>query len=148
VPFYEYPIESLRDIPVEIGLATAGTLCLTLAQPPPREALVSGPPTRAWFDIQALRFPLVIRNLRPGDRMAPLGMQGRRQKVKAVLINAKTPSSIRRRLPLLVHSQDDILWIGGVRRSREALITASTRQALRVDWIVEGTDLWPLSGPG
>ena len=148
VPSYVYPIESLRDIPVEIGLATAGTLCLTLAQPPPREALVSGPPTRAWFDIQALRFPLVIRNLRPGDRMAPLGMQGRRQKVKEVLINAKIPSPKRRRLPLLVHGQDAILWIGGVRRSREALITESTRQALRVDWVVEGLDLWPLSGPG
>lgn len=145
-PSYEVPIESIGDVPVEIVLETAGTLCLTLVQPPSREALLSGPPTRAWFDIQALRFPLMIRNVRPGDRMAPLGMHGR-QKVKEVLINAKIPAPTRRRLPLLIHGQDDILWIGGVRRSREALITESTRQAMQVDWVVEGTELSPLSGP-
>ena len=43
----------------------------------------------AFFDLDRLMFPLVVRNLRPGDRFSPLGVNGT-QKVKKYLINLTT----------------------------------------------------------
>ena len=44
----------------------------------------------AFFDLDRLLFPLLIRNLRPGDRFSPLGVNGT-QKVKKYFINHKIP---------------------------------------------------------
>jgi tRNA(Ile)-lysidine synthase len=65
----------------------------------------------AFFDINKLRFPLIIRNFRPGDRFSPLGLSGT-QKLKAFFINNKIPKEQRAKCPLLV-SGDHIIWVVG-----------------------------------
>jgi len=84
----------------------------------------------AVFDADKARFPLIVRSPRPGDRIRPWGMEGTR-KIKKVLIDVKVPVRKRRSIPLLV-KDDRVLWIPGIRRSREAPVTAETRMVLEV----------------
>lgn len=78
----------------------------------------------AYFDADALGAQLLLRTRRPGDRIAPLGMDGR-QKVSDLLIDAKVPAACRERLPLLT-AGDEIIWVVGVRSARIAAITERT----------------------
>ncbi len=98
--------------------------------PGPGEILRAGERV-AYFDIDRLRFPLVVRNFRPGDRFTPLGTAGT-QKVKKYFIDARVPRDLRPRCPLLV-SGGEIAWIAGRRRGACARVTPATRRALRAE---------------
>jgi tRNA(Ile)-lysidine synthase len=84
---------------------------------------------RAAFDAAHVPSPLIVRARRPGDRFAPFGGAGERR-LKTFLIDAKIPRWERMRLPV-VEGGGRILWIGGLRRGREAPVTLTTR------WVVE-----------
>ncbi len=77
-------------------------------------------------------FPWLIRTFRPGDRIAPLGMSGRK-KVKDVFIDRKIPASERARIPLLFCGED-LLWIVGVSVSELCRTDATVNRAVRVTW--------------
>ena len=49
-----------------------------------------------FMDYHAISFPLVVRNLRVGDRMQPLGMKGRK-KISELFIDEKIPKASRNR---------------------------------------------------
>ncbi len=66
----------------------------------------------ACFNINKTPFPWRVRTFRPGDRMTPLGMTGRK-KVKDIFIDKKVPLSERKCIPL-VFCGDDLIWIAGV----------------------------------
>jgi tRNA(Ile)-lysidine synthase len=83
----------------------------------------------AFFDMDRLVFPLIIRNTRPGDRYAPLGMGGT-QKLKDYFINTKVPHTQRKYVPILL-SQDRIIWIAGHRLSRLSRIRSDTKRILK-----------------
>ncbi len=51
-----------------------------------------------FMDYGRISPPLVIRTVRPGDRMQPLGMKGMK-KIKSVMIDGKIPSAIEKRFP-------------------------------------------------
>ena len=70
-------------------------------------------PDVAFFDMDRLSFPLVLRKFQPGDRFKPLGMTGT-QKVKSYFINNKVSRSQRTRRPILV-CNEKIVWIVGMR---------------------------------
>jgi tRNA(Ile)-lysidine synthase len=65
-------------------------------------------------------FPWHVRTFRPGDRIQPLGMSGRK-KVKDVFIDCKIPLSQRRRTALLFCG-DELIWIVGLRTSQLARV--------------------------
>ncbi|MFY9942602.1 MAG: tRNA lysidine(34) synthetase TilS [Desulfobacterales bacterium] len=83
----------------------------------------------AFFAIDALSFPLTIRNVRPGDRFTPFGMAGR-QKVHRFFIKQKIPRESRIRYPLLL-SGTKIIWVAGLRMDQTARLTPGTRRVLR-----------------
>jgi tRNA(Ile)-lysidine synthase len=83
----------------------------------------------AWFDAEQLLFPLKVRSRQEGDRMSLLGMAGSK-KVKDIFIDSKTPPSIRLKIPIVLDSQEQVLWLPGVRRSSRALVTVHTRTIL------------------
>jgi tRNA(Ile)-lysidine synthase len=83
----------------------------------------------AFFDADRLSYPLVIRNLRPGDRFVPLGMKGHK-KVKDYFIDLKVPSKERARIPLLVH-RESIIWVCGFRIDDRFKVTSKTKKVLR-----------------
>ncbi len=88
-------------------------------------------PRQAYMDIDAVAFPLVVRNGRPGDRFAPLGTAGT-QTLKKYFIDHKVDRAERRRCPLLLGG-GRILWIAGHRLDRSAAVTPQTRRVIKAE---------------
>ncbi len=86
---------------------------------------------QAFFDMDKLRFPLVMRNVLPGDRFAPLGAGGT-QKVKKYFIDHKVPRKQRVRCPLLISGQQ-IVWVVGHRIAEAAKVTIATQRVLKAE---------------
>ena len=69
------------------------------------------------LSIPALRFPILFRSWRPGDRIRlPAGTR----KLKKVFGDARLPRPARARRPVVADSGGRILWVPGVARSVEA----------------------------
>ena len=86
---------------------------------------------RAFFDMDKLHFPLVLRNVRSGDRFAPLGAGGT-QKLKKYFIDHKVPRNRRTCCPVLV-SDGQIVWVVGHRIAEAAKVTAATTRVLKAE---------------
>ena len=97
----------------------------------PTEGIHFNQEKMAYMDIEAMRFPLTIRNLRPGDRIQPLGMGGTK-KLKCYFIDKKISQAERRRIPLLVDDRS-VLWIVGMRLSERVKITDKTKRLLKAE---------------
>ncbi len=85
----------------------------------------------AFFDMDTLSFPLVLRSFQPGDRFNPFGMNGS-QKVKKFLINNKIPKPERFRYPILL-SKGKIIWVIGLRIADFVKVKPSTGIVLKTE---------------
>jgi tRNA(Ile)-lysidine synthase len=88
----------------------------------------------AFLDMDRLQVPLVVRNVRPGDRFSPLGLSGT-QKVKKYFIDHKIPGPQRRLCPLLL-SAGKIVWIAGHRIDHCARVVSATRRILKAELLL------------
>lgn len=68
-------------------------------------------PHSRGFDLEAIRFPLLVRSRRPGDRIR---LRTGTKKVKKLLLEHRVPPSRRHGLPLLVDGSGEVLWIPGL----------------------------------
>ncbi len=84
----------------------------------------------AYLDRDLLPDDLAVRPFRPGDRIRPLGMQGRR-KLKDVFIEMKVPLEVRRSYPVLAGG-GGIVWVPGYRVAEPYRITDKTERALKI----------------
>jgi tRNA(Ile)-lysidine synthase len=91
----------------------------------------SGPLRTALMDYETLRFPLKMRNFRPGDRFCPLGVRGT-QKLKDFFIDHKVPKFERSSIPLLT-SGEKIAWVVGYRIDERVKITEKTKKVLKIE---------------
>ncbi len=89
------------------------------------------PPYEAWIDADAVGNPLYVRGRRPGDRFAPLGMNGHTMKLSDFMINVKMPRRARDRWPLVL-SEETIVWIPGYRVAHPFRVRPETRRVLRL----------------
>ena len=64
-----------------------------------------------------IKLPLYLRNKKDGDCISLLGANGHK-KVKDIFIENKIPLSLRDNYPLLVDSDDNILWIPDLKKSK------------------------------
>jgi tRNA(Ile)-lysidine synthase len=89
------------------------------------------PPNRfeAYFDIAELPV-LMARWVRQGDRIEPLGLCGTR-KIQDVFVDFKVPTARRGSWPLVV-SDNRVVWIPGLVRSRVALLTSASKKILHL----------------
>jgi tRNA(Ile)-lysidine synthase len=88
-------------------------------------------PNIAYMDYDTIVGPLVIRTMKPGDRIKPLGMKGCK-KIKNFFIDEKIPMSRRKMIPLLL-DKESVLWIAGMRISERVKITKKTIKILKVE---------------
>ena len=86
--------------------------------------------SEVFFDLGVLSPPLVLRNLRPGDRISPFGMEGSK-KIQDLLVDMKVPRHARRRLVALC-DRNEMLWLVGVRRGSAAPVEENTELVLAV----------------
>lgn len=71
-----------------------------------------------------------IRRMEPGDRMAPMGMKGRK-KLKDIFIDAKVPRERRAVTPVFVAGRE-IIWVAGLRQSELFKVGRATERVLRI----------------
>jgi len=83
-----------------------------------------------YIDGDLIRFPLLLRNIRPGDRIIPLGMKGRK-KIKDLFIDLKIPSLKRSRTPVLF-SKDRAVWVCGIRLDDRFKVTSGTKKVFKL----------------
>jgi tRNA(Ile)-lysidine synthase len=83
-----------------------------------------------FLDYDRVRLPLTLRPARPGDRMRPLGMKGRR-KISDILTDLKVPAW-RKRPAMVVTSRNQPIWLVGRRISDDVKLTPATRRVLRL----------------
>jgi tRNA(Ile)-lysidine synthase len=89
----------------------------------------SGPrPLRAVLDWSAIRPPLAVRTIRPGDRFRPLGMIGHK-KIGDFLTDHKIPRPLRNETLLLCDSEG-ILWVVGHEIAERAKVVKNTEKVL------------------
>lgn len=95
-----------------------------------RERPIPADHLTAWLDYDRLQFPLTVRQVRPGDRMQPLGLRGTK-KVQDVLMDAKIPRRQRPCIPVLL-SGAQIIWVVGLRLAAPVAVTSPTRRILQI----------------
>ncbi|MBX3015436.1 MAG: tRNA lysidine(34) synthetase TilS [Caldilineaceae bacterium] len=77
----------------------------------------------------------VLTTPQPGDRYAPLGLQGHHQSIGDFFTDRKIPPALRSGWPLIVDaSHGVVLWVGGYQPSHTAQITAHTQAVLGLRW--------------
>ena len=64
-----------------------------------------------------IKLPLYIRNRKIGDKIAVKNLNGYK-KVKSIFIDEKIGETKRKEIPLLVDSDERILWIPGIKKSK------------------------------
>ncbi|HET7050803.1 MAG TPA: tRNA lysidine(34) synthetase TilS [Solirubrobacteraceae bacterium] len=91
-----------------------------------------GPPARepGVVDRAGLGDDLLVRSWRPGDRIAPLGLQGSKS-LQDLFTARRVPRRERAAVPV-VESQGEIVWVAGVATSERFKVTDSTAEAVRL----------------
>lgn len=69
------------------------------------------------LDSSTITLPLYIRNRKEGDYLEVKNLKGKK-KVKELFIEAKIPLNKRNSYPLLVDSNDNILWVPNIKKSK------------------------------
>ncbi len=69
------------------------------------------------LDSQEVKLPLYVRTRKYGDKMYLKKIDGAR-KIKDIFIDCKIPASDRDTWPIVVDSEDKIIWIPGIKKSK------------------------------
>lgn len=91
-----------------------------------------GGPKTAYFDADALAFPLELRRAAPGDSFCPVGMGGRRKKLSKYFKDEKLPVFDKERAWVLCSADGRVAWAVGMRASEEFAVGDRTRRVLTV----------------
>ncbi|MDL2269495.1 tRNA lysidine(34) synthetase TilS [Desulfosarcina sp. OttesenSCG-928-A07] len=87
-------------------------------------------PFQIFLDVEKIKWPLVLRFPRPGDRFTPLGAKGS-QKLKKFFIDHHVPRHKRPFSPILADNAR-ILWLVGHRMDEFFRVTPKTSQVLEI----------------
>ncbi|NIA19951.1 MAG: tRNA lysidine(34) synthetase TilS [Xanthomonadaceae bacterium] len=88
------------------------------------------------IDADTISFPLVIRSWKPGDIFFPIGMHGRRKKVKNFFTDCKIPIDQKQNIPILCHD-NRIIWVVGHRLDERFAIKPTTKTFLKIKYDAE-----------
>jgi tRNA(Ile)-lysidine synthase len=123
---YEYKIDLAKG-DAEVSVAELGCVFrLRVIDWPPKRGETSR--DRAVLDRDRLRFPLLLRNWRPGDRLRPQGHRST-HKLKR-LLNEKHVSRWERDGWPVLTSGDDLVWARGLGAAAEYAANERTRAGL------------------
>ncbi|WP_374055376.1 tRNA lysidine(34) synthetase TilS [Rossellomorea sp. FM04394] len=71
---------------------------------------------RIYLDPDEVTLPLYVRTRKSGDRMKVKGLEGSK-KLKTLFIDEKVPVHLRDGWPIVVDTDDHILWVPGMKKS-------------------------------
>lgn len=90
-------------------------------------------PRRVQVDRDKVNLPLIVRNIRSGDRFTPLGMSGTK-KVSDYLIDKKVPRVYRDEIPVVCDNKG-IIWLVGLEIDNRTRIDKQTEEVLTVEYV-------------
>ncbi|MFT7083555.1 MAG: tRNA(Ile)-lysidine synthase [Nonlabens sp.] len=82
------------------------------------------------LDTNKIKWPLILRTWKHGDRMMPYGMQGSKL-ISDLLTDHKIPSLEREKVVVLI-SGSNIIWLVGIRASKHHKITSKTTSIIEI----------------
>jgi tRNA(Ile)-lysidine synthase len=130
VPAFSNSFRIPLSIPGEVTLhdwsVSAEALELGSVSPPAPIPLGDGH-SEAAVDAEALRLPLAIRSRRRGDRFRPFGMAAGTRKLQDFLVDRKVARAERDGLPLVVDSDERIVWVVGHGIGEDFRVTSPSR---------------------
>jgi len=85
----------------------------------------------AQLDAKLVGPEVVVRSPEPGDRIAPLGMQGTK-KLQDIFVDGKTPRSERERTPVVTLPQGEVIWVVGHCISERVKVTPETERVVEL----------------
>jgi tRNA(Ile)-lysidine synthase len=88
-------------------------------------------PKHAFFDFDALTFPLVLRPWKAGDVIQPFGMKGTK-KVSDIINEAKIPLP-KKPLVYVLESNRTIIWVVGLRAANTFKVTPKTQRIYAIE---------------
>jgi tRNA(Ile)-lysidine synthase len=94
-----------------------------------RKSLSHFEPDMLYLDTAKIKFPVTLRPRKNGDTYTPLGMPGKSQKIKDLLINKKLSLFEKKKVVILEDSQD-IIAVLPIGISDDVKITDTTQQIL------------------
>ena len=127
-PYPDIDGEYSISVPAEYGsdsVGLAGPWVVKMqagkANAPPTWASTGGDEWSASFDLTAIGDEVTVRAWRPGDRIQPLGMQGKK-KLQDLFTDLRVPRTWRGRVPIF-ESGNGIAWVVGHRIADWAKVT-------------------------
>jgi len=97
-------------------------------QPQKRQSIFSSHSDQAWLALDNIQSPLFLRPPKPGDRIQPIGMKGRK-KLKDIFMELKIPIQQRKIYPVIA-SKTQIIWLPGYSISEKARLKPHSRKIL------------------
>jgi tRNA(Ile)-lysidine synthase len=89
-----------------------------------------GTPHIAYAAANRLAFPLVVRPWRDGERFRPLGLDGTKR-VSDLLTDARVAPHRRQQVPVVL-SDDQIVWVVGIRLAHGVRVREATQDVVRL----------------
>lgn len=86
----------------------------------------------AMFDAEKIGMEIALRVKRVGDRFQPFGLKKGNLKISDIFINEKFPQTAREKWPLVINSEDEIIWIPGFRLNHAYRVTETTKNILKL----------------
>lgn len=127
---YEYVIELSNSSGTQVEISPLRTrLALKLIDWPEaqRETKVG----LSVLDADAIQFPLVLRNWRPGDAYRPVGHRNKR-KLKGLFLRHRVPLAERMSWPVL-SSGAELVWVRNMPAAEGFSVSAATRRVLIIE---------------
>ncbi len=129
---FQYDIPKPGDKPETVYIKEAGVfLKLLVINSVNFKKIRTAGQSAVFFNMESLLFPLILRNIEPGDRFTPFGMKGS-QKVKKFFVDHKISREHRPYCPVLL-SGDKILWVVGYRQSEYCKVSSSNINVLKIE---------------
>lgn len=126
-PDKEYIINSLNDIPAQLPLNLSFGLLKKTDNI--TKKLIDG---FEQFDLSVIKFPLILRKWKKGDRLKPLGMKG--FKKVSDLLTEKKLSIFEKQNIWILSSNQRIFWLIGIRIDNDFAVTEKTKQILTISY--------------
>jgi tRNA(Ile)-lysidine synthase len=127
----EMPVEILIDkSTIEIDNAFCHLDFQTRTEFPSKDLLINT--SKAFLDLNKLKYPLILRPWKQGDRFIPYGMKGSKL-VSDYLIDEKISMLIKPKI-LVLCSGEDIVWLMNYRVSAIAAIDKNSNNILVINY--------------
>lgn len=106
-----------------------GDVAISICEKPATEFRAPESNNIAFFDSSLLHFPLKLRQWNTGDYFHPFGMRGKK-KLSDFFTGLKIPLTEKKKIPVLVNGNGDIIWVAGYRTDNRYRVNSVTEKVI------------------